>query len=615
MADITLPLPGEDPNWGSKLNTAILRINQELESLGVQVSVMETGLSTVTMQLSGLRGRLTALENNLEDQVQQIAEDVIASDPTVLEAARTAAEDIINSKDVVIGDDGRALPTPAYGNTHWSTIPPGMGYSWGVAIASQDHGDYMAVGVRDTGELTARFPEEVVQSGDGRALPTEPHGTTYWGPLPRSTGYLWGVVASSPSAGDYVALGVKLNGDIGGRVAGQEVSDTAGVFARVRNAVQEWWISPVVERQEGWYATGGIGNGGEVLAIDIDDHTPPVAVQVGIAGVDDHNAPARVTIPGRGSLIQWTHHSGTPMLYVVVAPGNGRAETFRGRPRQSLNIGGATSYGQWFLQAHKRTSTTDTFWVLVRNSPTHWGVAEVAINWSTGDAALVKFMPFVEFTAQPYMVSREAGTNSAGNPCLRIAVGYNPSAARHEVYLVELDLVTGIAKDMAQPSVTHQLAAGGSYLQDTSLTPAIPDTSGTRRLLGIRPREAGEEWGILTVEYTSPTVNPAGVITETLWTSAGVGAKRTFGSVGAHRAQYPAGAQYAPDGTVWHSNEAGGTWVLSHEGEVVHRSTKALMRPMPTSGGPVACLVSENGIYVNYQNWGDTDLLAISKEP
>lgn len=455
--------------------------------------------------------------------------------------------------------------------------------------------------------------EDVVIGSDGRALPTGANGSTYWGPLPRSTGYLWGVIVSRPS-GDYVALGVKLNGDIGGRLAGQESSDTTSVFARIRNAVQEWWISPVVERQEGWYATGGIGNGGEILAIDIDDHTPPVAVQVGIAGVDDHNAPARVTIPGRGSLIQWTHHSGTPMLYVVVAPGNGRAENFRGRDRQSINIGGATSYGQWFLQAHKRTSATDTFWVLVRNAPQSWGIAEIAVNWSSGNAALVRFMPFVQFSAQPYMVAREGGTNAAGNSCIRIAVGYNPSAARHEVYLIEVDLVTGIATDMARPSVTHQLTAGGSYMQDSALRAALPDTTGTRRLLGIRPHDAGSEVGLLTVEY-SGDVAPSGVITETLWTSEGVQDTRTFGSVGAHRAQYPAGAQYALDGTVWHSNEAGGTWALSHEGEVVHRSTKALLRPMPTSGGPVACLVSENGIYVDYTNWADTDLLAITKEP
>lgn len=455
--------------------------------------------------------------------------------------------------------------------------------------------------------------EDIVLGYDGRALPVAPGGPTYWGPLPRSSGYVWGIVMSG-ATGDYVALGVKLNGDIGGRIAGGASSSSTNVLWRVLDCIQEWWVGPVVQRHEGWYSTAGIGDQGQIVVVDIDDRTPPIAVQIGTAEIDDHNAPGRYTIPGRGSFAQWTWHGNTTHLFLVVAPGSGRAEDFRGRPVQQIEIGSGTSYGQIFHLPYKQTTNTDTFWILLRNGG-NWGIAEIVVNWSTGIVTMpTAYKRFISFAAQPYVTSAEGGTNSAGNPVVRLAAGYNPAANTHEVYLLELDLVTGIAKDMAS-SVTHDIN-GSSYLSDSALTPVLAGTgSGTRRLLGVSPAEAGPGWGLLTIEYAG-AVAPSGVITERTYTpGTGLTDSRTLGVAGAHSERYPAGAQYATDGTVWHSNESGGTWTLSHEGTAVHRSTKALMRPMPTPpGGPVDVLVSEVGRYAIYLDWGDTDLLAISKE-
>lgn len=459
--------------------------------------------------------------------------------------------------------------------------------------------------------------QDIVVRYDGRALPVAPGGPTYWGPLPRSSGYVWGVIMSGAS-GDYVALGVKLNGDIGGRLAGGGGGSIASnVIWRVLDCIQEWWIGPVVQRHQGWYSTVGLGNAGQVLAVDVDDRTPPVAVQVGTTAlVDDHNVPARFVLPGRGSLMEWTEHGSTTNLFFSVAPGSGRAETHRGRAVQTIEIGTGTSYGQIFHRPWLQTTNTDTFWVLLRNDSA-WGIQEVVVNWSTGIiTASGAFKRFVSFSAQPYVRSVEGGTNTAGNPCVRLAIGYNPGAVRHEVYAGELDLVTGIFRDIANPALTHNINSG-TYLSDSALTPILPDTApAIRRLLGIRPRAGGEDWGILTVEYTTPEVSPAGVIRESIYSpSTGqVTGSRTFGAVGAHMARYPAGASYADDGTVWHSNEAGGTWTLSHEGTPVHRSTNGLLRPMPTPpGGPVDVLVSEVFYYPSYLDWR-ADLLAISKE-
>lgn len=103
MADIVLPVPGENPNWGTKLNTAILRINQELESLGVRVSIVESGLSSLTLRVTNLEGRVTDLEDNLEDLVRDIAADVIASDPTIIQAAEDAVAAEVEGLGVLVG--------------------------------------------------------------------------------------------------------------------------------------------------------------------------------------------------------------------------------------------------------------------------------------------------------------------------------------------------------------------------------------------------------------------------------------------------------------------------------------------------------------------------------
>lgn len=92
MADIILPVPGENPNWGSKLNTAIIRINNELEALGVQVTVVSNNLSSVTVRVTNLEGRVTNLEAGLATQVQNLFSALIASDDTVINAATAAVE-------------------------------------------------------------------------------------------------------------------------------------------------------------------------------------------------------------------------------------------------------------------------------------------------------------------------------------------------------------------------------------------------------------------------------------------------------------------------------------------------------------------------------------------
>lgn len=119
MADIVLPVPGENPNWGTKLNTAILRINQELEALGVRVSRIDSDLSSVTLRVTNLEGRVTQLEDNLEDEVRRIAADVIASDPTIIEAAENAVDEAVADLNIM-----QAYPLPGAGTATGNAYIP-----------------------------------------------------------------------------------------------------------------------------------------------------------------------------------------------------------------------------------------------------------------------------------------------------------------------------------------------------------------------------------------------------------------------------------------------------------------------------------------------------------
>ncbi|WP_144834124.1 hypothetical protein [Microbacterium sp. BH-3-3-3] len=467
-----------------------------------------------------------------------------------------------------------------------------------------------AAATRVDAELAAR---DLVQGGDPRILPTDK--LIYQGPLPSSTGYLWGIVVVRGGR-KYVAAGVKLNGDLVGRTTGSSSSGSSGLALNVvPDCIQEWWVGPVTQRFLGWTATAGLGSGGQVLAIDFNDRSAPTVMQVGTATVDDHNVPARYTIPGRGSILQWTHHGADSLLRFVVAPGTGRADTFVNRPVQTIAAGGAVSYG-WLLHiATAQTSTTDTFWDFVRTGLT-WSIVEVVVNWSTGTITRPNPpKPIVTFTEQPYLTIAPAVYVDGVLRKVRIAAGYNPAASRDDVFLFELDLSTGDMNDKRNPSVVWNVNSG-TALQASALTAVLPDKNpGTRRLLGVSGIGGGEAWKILTVEYAG-AVGADGVYREhTFNVTTMAVTTRDLGTTGKHLERYPAGAAFAEDGSVWTIRESNNTYTLANEGVAVRRSTNPMFRAMAVPpGGPIDVLVAEvAGNYTDYLNWSGVNLIGVKK--
>ncbi len=377
------------------------------------------------------------------------------------------------------------------------------------------------------------------------------------------------------------------------------------IVGEVDDAIQEWWTGPVVEQHEDWYSTAALSETGEILAVDLDDAGATSRTVVATAPVDDHNVPARATIPGRGSLLEWTHHGTEEHFYISVAPGSGRAESFEGRPVQEITVGSRVSYGQLLHVADAQTTDTDTFWVLLRND-LNWGIAELVVNWTTGEATYDgKYRRLVTFPEQAYMTSSFDDTSSG---TVRIAAGYNPAVGRSDVYLLELDLRTGVLTDLMRPSTTHDVTSS-EYLEAEELTPLLGRTDGTRRLLDVSPVSAAP--AVLTVEYPGD-VSADGVYTETVLDGSGDTSSQTYGSTGRHLERYPCGAAFGPDDAVWHCGESGGSWSLWRDDEKVLDSGAALLRPMPTTGGPITALVGRVEQYDDYKSWSGSSLLALS---
>lgn len=454
---------------------------------------------------------------------------------------------------------------------------------------------------------------DVLMGGDRRGLPGGPGGKSGWYEMPESTGYKYAYVEFDERDW-YIVGGFTLAGYWKAHTEGEETAGSSLSRDFVADAIPEWWVGrPQLNLDT--VTTGALGQKGEVLAIDFNARTGPVATQVAVAPVDDHNVPAPCVVPGRGILMPWTWHGVDNLLRMVVAGGTGLGSTLRGKPEHTFTMGGNASYSQPWVLAHRRSGTTDTFWILVRVS-LRWSIREIVVDWATGvPTATPGILHLVEFPEQAYMDTVPAAFDANGNVTkLGIIAGFNPSVNRDDVYLLELDLTTGIMHDKANPAVTHNIASG-SPLQSSALTPVLANkTVGTRRVFALYTGGGAQIWKLLTCEYTGD-VDPSGIVTEHSFdvSSRTVTGTRTFGAAGRHLERYPGGADFAPDGKVWHVNEADNIYTLSLDGVPVRRSTEPMIRPRAIpQGAHIDVLLAIAPVYVTFTNWV-ANMIALKK--
>lgn len=460
---------------------------------------------------------------------------------------------------------------------------------------------------------------DVIIGKDKRVIPAE--AKVGWYLMPESSGYMITLQAITQRDA-WILAGITLDGSW--KFRGADGAGSSGAVSRmvVPDAIPEWWVGLPQWYLDMIYATA-LGRKGEVLAADFNARTGPVVAQIATAPVDDHNVPGRATVPGRGTVMFYTHHNLDSQLRGCAAGGSGRADTLTGKAVSSFNMGGSASYSQPWNLAHARTATTDTFWTLVRVA-LKWCIRETVADWPTSTlTATAGIKQLVEFPDQAYMHSVVAATDAAGNPTkLGIIAGFNPAVAKSAVYVLELDLKTGIMHDKKNPAVTQDISSANP-LQSSALTAILPDkASGTRRVLGLYTGGGGNIWDLLTIEYPG-AVGSDGVITKHRFnvSTMQIVDTITYGTAGRHLERYPAGAQFDRNGKVWHINEANNIYTLSQENVAVRKSSKPMLRvlpPMPivtqTGEPPADVLTGDvNGSYTDYTAWSDVNLLAIKK--
>ncbi len=422
----------------------------------------------------------------------------------------------------------------------------------------------------------------------------------------------------------YVALGIKLNGDIGGRFAGSGLA--GNLIATVRDVIYGWWSGPVVEMGTGFYATAGLGRAGDAIAVDVDFHGVVSAARIGLNGTvdpDDHNPPSRKTIRDvttgyvRGGIAQLKNHGTETTCRIVTAPGRGRAADFLGRPETSVNIGSMVSYGAWTQLRAAQTPTTDDLWLLMRNDA-NWGIRDMRVDWAADGAVtqLGNYKRLLSFAQQPYVTPADGVPTADGQQTLRLAAGYNPTGAnRHEVYLLSLNCVTGDVKDLKSGTTPQHLQLRRLPLRRVADAGAARHRRRHSPTARHAPRLSGRQVGRADGRVPRrgrPRRRDHRVRVHRRRRSAGDAHVRQDGA--APRA-LPRGAKFGPDGAVWHVNEANGTFTLSRNGVPVRRLKTALFRPMPApAGGPAAVFVNEVKGYNSYLDWYGAQLLVLALE-
>lgn len=464
MADITLPLPGENPNWGSKLNAAILRLNHELVVLGIQVSEVDSDLSSVTLRVTNLEGRVTDLEDNLEDEVRQIAADVIASDPTIIEAAENAVDDAISGRGIV---DGEAEYTPAFGE--------GDDVAWGLVDAEEKR---LPIELDKAGHWSQFMRKIAVE--DTHEQMAEAIG------ISKTRQELFGVGAEIVDNSGKLLMRWDTAGHIDfPDFAGNGGSATGdGSQAAVPNAINEWWTEPYEVWHEDRLLFGGVSTEGKALLCEWKPGIPARSVVIGDAIVDDHCASTPLVL-GDGSVVgMWTNHNLDNFLRLAWGTADGSIDSAAVGIKATRDIGGRASYTQAHVIEGLSDATKTVVWVFMRRNSYVWGYQPVTFNHAARTITYSAFVPVwsTEATArQSYITTAPA--HGAGAQTIRVAAYYNPAVAEGgPIWTFDINVVSG-AITSVDGKVTGALGTPVTDAEEPSLAPLA--TTLNRRLFYV----------------------------------------------------------------------------------------------------------------------------------
>lgn len=292
------------------------------------------------------------------------------------------------------------------------------------------------------------------------------------------------------------------------------------------DGVTEWWCQPVattIVDPTRRTVFGSIAENGSILACEFNHSTRKTKrYAVGQAVIDDHNAPALWIAPGHRPVIAWTDHSVDNFIKVKVGSQDGDLTSLVNAPLIQVNLGGAASYTQMHRIEHLSSELRDVFWIFTRRGNTAWGFVQLEVDQATGVIWHDPYQPVVSAPSrQCYISVADAHTPDTANQVLRMGWGYNPAQPVHDIYYMEIDVVTGRVSSPVSPSWGTTI---GNPITDTatSLPPLIPHNGegNSRRFFYVRP--GPDTAAVAYADWAEATPDEATYHTHELTGSAGI---------------------------------------------------------------------------------------------
>jgi hypothetical protein len=306
------------------------------------------------------------------------------------------------------------------------------------------------------------------------------------------------------------------------------------------DGIVEWWTGPLATRLTGRTVGGAIASDGTIVAWQTTDNGATTRVPVAVASPDDHSCPALWAADGHRMVMVRSEHGSDVLLRVRVSDAAGTIESLAAYAEQTYDWGAGVSYAQVHHITHLSDATQDTFWVFARVTLSTWAMLPLSVDQATGAVTFGTPVTVLSATGQTYISTADA--HSDGQQVIRVAWGYNPSAASHVVRYLEIDCPTGAITSPLDPDVASSIDGTGLPVVDTDVSPLLgePLEGWSRRLFYVRPGPASPAVCYADWDETTPE---AAIYRVTAFTGLGDQVTTTYGVAGV-RLGYTAAANY-----------------------------------------------------------------------
>lgn len=270
-------------------------------------------------------------------------------------------------------------------------------------------------------------------------------------------------------------------------VNGVEIGQNTEKYSHV---TQEWWIYPVHVYQSKPYPRVLSGMYSERGEIVIGEYVIGTGVinQFVIGStplIDDHNAPSVCAVDGKRTIVTWTRHDATNMIYMKYSSGDGDIRTLEYSELFEIDCGTRVTYTQAHFIESRSTDEHDIYWIFYRaNSTRDWRIAELKFVGESFE--VLRHIPLLRAGGQYYI------STSLSDNILRIASGYNPAHPTNTMHYFEVSTITGEIKGMDGVVLGNTDQVDTLPVITTSVPPVLPQTDAgkDRRLHYVRPAPA-----------------------------------------------------------------------------------------------------------------------------